>query len=91
MHLLILENLPERQKTTGTHPGGKDTSSCHFGELILPCGHWHWKALIWNPPLSLLTSGHSPTNQPVGLLLGCFRPSNYWARTQPHLPEGRLP
>ena len=33
-YLLILENLPERQKVTETMPGGKDIGSSHFGKLI---------------------------------------------------------
>ena len=39
-HLLILENLLERQEATGAQPGDIETSDRHYWELILPQGHW---------------------------------------------------
>ena len=35
-HLLILENLLEKQEATVNFPGDIDADSSHFGELILP-------------------------------------------------------
>ena len=39
-HLLILENLLERQEATGAHLGDIETSDSHYWELILSQGHW---------------------------------------------------
>lgn len=39
-HLLILENLLERQEATGAQPGDIETSDSHYWELILPQRHW---------------------------------------------------
>ena len=67
-----LENLLERQKATLAHLGDIDTGRSHFGELVLPCGHWCWHSPFRNPPSSLWTSGPSPTHahQPIGTSTG---------------------
>ena len=33
---------------------GKDTGGSHFGEPVLPCGHWCWQAPFWNTPSSVI-------------------------------------
>ena len=47
-----------------------DAGGRHFGEQVLPCGHWPWWALFWNPPSSLLTPRPSSARQPVGISTG---------------------
>ena len=37
-HLLILENLSEREEATEASPWDIDTGSTHFGEVLLPQG-----------------------------------------------------
>lgn len=51
-HLLILKSLLERQEEARAHLGDLDTGNNHLGELILPCGHWHFQAPFWNAPLA---------------------------------------
>ena len=38
-------------RATGTPPGDRDAGGSHFGELILPWGHWHWLVPFWGPPV----------------------------------------
>ena len=43
-HLLILESLLERQEAARAPLEYMDTGSSHFGELVVPPGHWCWQA-----------------------------------------------
>lgn len=39
-YLLISKSLPERSEAPGAHPGTINTGRSHFGEFVLPHGHW---------------------------------------------------
>lgn len=70
-YLLILEVLQEKQEEAKAHSGNIDSASSHFGDLVLPWGHWYWQVSFWNPPSSILALRHSSTHQLV-----CTSPRN---------------
>lgn len=49
-HALILKNLLERQKASGTHHEDRDASGRNLGELFLLQKHWCYQTPFWNPP-----------------------------------------
>ena len=51
--MLNFKRLLEGQEATGTPSGNIDSGGSHFGELVLPQGHWCWQVLFWSPPSSL--------------------------------------
>ena len=64
---IIFESLLERQEESEACPDDIDMRDTHFGEFVLPHGHWCWQESIWNPLSSFLVLGPSPTtaHQPV--------------------------
>lgn len=50
-----------------------DAGGSHFGELLLPGGHWCWQASFWNPTSGLLVRGAYPPPPTSGLALALDR------------------
>ena len=72
-HLLILENISERQETASVPPRNTDS---HFWKLVLLWGHECWQVPLGSPPSRLLVLR---TYQPISELarvLGLPRPSS---------------
>lgn len=81
-HLLMLEQLPEKQKPAGTLPGSWYTGGGYFCNLILPWWCWHMWVPFWNPSCSLLElSGVLESSTQLNALAG--------PHSQPH--QGLVP
>lgn len=56
-----LRGPPGQTGGNWSSPGNIDTGGSHFGEHILPHGHWFWLP-FWSLPSTLLALGPSPTH-----------------------------
>ena len=89
-HLLILESFPERQEAAGVHHRDTDPDSSHCGALILPRGHWCWKAPLWDPSSSSFSLRKQSDPCPTA-----YKPQDWnaspratsWEGTQPYPPQ----
>ena len=69
----------------------RDAGGSHSEEQVLPCGHWPWRELFWDPRSSLLAPRPSSARQPVGISTGTSQAKQLAGGDTAPPPGGLLP